>query len=191
MRWLVQDPKERGNIPMTLYTMQNKFLSIQVAKPDQTNLIISFFKSHLRVDDPAIYSEEFLCRSGVITAIRRKNVIITCVNDKIVGACRFYRKRNGDVSLYQFAISKEYRGQHLLLRMLEILGNVQVNVKCPSGIDFNDYYKKTGWSLERTSGQLNQWVSVSKDFLSTLDRGNFPVLHPPSGKNPGLKSQND
>ena len=170
MRWLIQDLKERGNILTILYpyTMRNESLSIQVAKPDQTKVIISFFESHLRVDDPAIYSEEFLCRSGVIAAVRRKNVIIASVRDKIVGACRFYRKKNGDVSLYQFAIKKEYRGQRLLLRMLEILGNIQVNVKCPSGIGFNDYYNKTGWSLERTSGLLNHWVLALKDFRSML-----------------------
>ena len=148
--------------------MENEYLKIKIARPDQTKMILSFFESHLQVDDPAIYSKEFLCGSGIIGAIRRKDVIIAHFNDRIVGACRFYRKRNGDLSLYQFAISKEFRGQQLLLRMLKILGNVQVSVKCPLGINFNEYYRKTGWSLEATSGQLNQWVSAPKNLISTL-----------------------
>jgi diaminopimelate decarboxylase len=44
-------------------------------------------------------------------------MIVATVDDQVVGAFRFYRKKTQDkISLYQFAISEIYRGQGLLKR---------------------------------------------------------------------------
>ena len=131
---------------------------IDIAKTSQTALVISFFESQLHDTNPAIYSQEFLCSYGVAGAIKRNSIIVASACNTIVGACRYYRKKNGDVSLYQFAIREEYRGQRLLFRMLSMLGTVSVNSKCPIDIEFNDYYKKTGWIFEKVAGAYNNWV---------------------------------
>ena len=63
--------------------------------------------------------------------------------DSIVAACRYYRRKNGDISLYQFAIRKDYRSRQLLIHMLKTLGNICVHSKSPAETGFNSYYKKT------------------------------------------------
>ncbi|CCO22293.1 alanine racemase [Maridesulfovibrio hydrothermalis] len=132
--------------------------SIGIAEQKDTQRIIAFFKAYLHDNNPAIYSQEFLCNYGLSGAIKRQSVIVAYERDSIVAACRYYRRKNGDISLYQFAIREDSRGRHLLIHMLKTLGNVCVHSKCPAEIGFNNYYKKTGWHLEKNDGEYCHWI---------------------------------
>ena len=148
--------KEATNLRLSNF--EDSSCTIGIAGPKDTQRIVAFFKVYLHDNNPAIYSQEFLCNYGVSGAIRRQSVIVAHEKDSIVAACRYYRRKDGDISLYQFAIREDYRGRHLLFNMLKTLGNVCFHSKCPAEIEFNNYYKKTGWILDRTDKKYCHWI---------------------------------
>jgi len=150
--------KEATNLRLS--NLEDNSFTIGIAGPKDTQRIVTFFKGYLHDNNPAIYSQEFLCNYGVFGAIRRQSVIVAYERDSIVAACRYYRRKNGDISLYQFAIREDYRGRQLLIHMLKTLGNVCVHSKCTAEIGFNNYYKKTGWHLENNDGEYCHWSMV-------------------------------
>ncbi len=123
---------------------------------DEINI---FFETHLNKNNEAITCEEFFCPFGVKAAIKRKQVIIILDDDKkIVAATRFYpRKRDGVVSVYQFAIDEQNRGENFLKKMLFVTGYKNFEVLCPLNSKFNNYYEKTGWILKTENKKYNYW----------------------------------
>lgn len=90
-----------------------------IAEPVYIPKVIAFFHENLNPNSSEIYSEEFVCPLGIQAAIRRKQMVVAIVDGQIVGASRFYRKKTTNtISLYQFAISEQYRGKGILKRML-------------------------------------------------------------------------
>jgi len=88
--------------------------------------------------------------------IRLKRTIEDFDNEKIVASVRFYpRKRDHIVSVYQFAINENYRGQSLLKKMLSITGFKTFEILCPLNSKFNEYYKKTSWQLTKVDEKYN------------------------------------
>jgi len=136
-------------------------ISIRFAKDEDLENIKSFFGLHLFKDNKAIYNEEFLCPFGLKHAVIKKNVIIAVSGNGIVGALRFYsNKRNKITSLYQFAIESKFRRIGLLKKMLGLLKNTEFIVKCPKGLNFNDYFLKTGWKLIGSDDNLNIYSQI-------------------------------
>lgn len=133
-------------------------MEIRLAARSETNEICSFFAKHLLRDNDALYSDEFFCSLGVEAAIRRNQLMVAVDGASIVGAARFYRrKQRQQISLYQFAIDASYRGKGLLLQMLEPLRDTDVVVLCPIKSSFNHYYRSTGWTLQGSKGSYNKW----------------------------------
>jgi len=135
-----------------------KSCSISFAQAGDTNNIVDFFNKYLTRINSAIHSEEFFCQDGVVAAIRRKNVVVAYHNDKIIGAYRFYRRKNGDISLYQFAISEDWRGRKLIQEMLKFLSDATIHARYPINDNFNDYFRNTGWTLAKISPEYNCWI---------------------------------
>ncbi|MDP5272898.1 N-acetyltransferase [Chengkuizengella axinellae] len=134
-------------------------MEIRIADITYSSKIAHFFEENLCRQNDAIYSEEFFCKDGVWAAITRKQVLIAMDEHELVGAMRFYRRKTNDcISLYQFAINKQHRGDRILNKMLRFSNDVPVKVKCPIQSSFNRYYKKTGWSLIETDSKYNHWV---------------------------------
>jgi diaminopimelate decarboxylase len=132
--------------------------SISFAHTQNTNDIIEFFNKYLGHTNSAMHSEEFFCQDGISTAIKKKNIVVSSYNDRIIGAYRFYRRKNGEISLYQFAVSDIWRGQRLIHKMLKFLGRVTIHTKCPINNNFNDYFKNTGWTMVKHSTNFNYWI---------------------------------
>ncbi|RPF50708.1 N-acetyltransferase [Aquisalibacillus elongatus] len=129
-----------------------------LAVPSDTNEVLKFFDDNLDNYSDSIYNQEFVCPDGVKAAIRRKQMLIAKKGDYVVGALRFYRKKtDNSISLYQFAICRTHRKQGLLKKMLFKINTGPVRVKCPKHSSINHYFKKTGWSLNETAGELNCW----------------------------------
>lgn len=134
-------------------------MEIRLATINDTDRVISFFTKHLSQENDALYSEEFFCAYGVSAAIRRKQVMVAIDTDWLVGAARFYRRKQcQQISLYQFAIGTPYRGKGMLMRMLESLRDTDIVVKCPKTSSFNHYYHSTGWRLQESKGHYNLWI---------------------------------
>jgi len=133
-------------------------MEIRLAVRSDIDRVRSFFAKHLSRDNDALYSDEFFCPLGVGAAIRRDQLIVAVDGDLVVGAVRFYpRKQCRQISLYQFAVDASYRGKGLLLQMLEPLRDTDIVVLCPSDSPFNRYYCSTGWILRESKGGHNQW----------------------------------
>ncbi|GIN87183.1 hypothetical protein J6TS2_35690 [Heyndrickxia sporothermodurans] len=134
-------------------------MQIILANNNHSYNVVAFFKDHLNCKNTGIYSQEFLCSDGVQAAIRRGQLMIAIENGEIIGAIRFYKKKTKNcISLYQFAIRKDFRGQGLFKQMLKPLNSSPIHVLCPIDSEFNEYYCKTGWLLTENDGQYNTWM---------------------------------
>jgi len=132
-------------------------LKIRLAKESEKSQVVDFFEKNLERENKAIYSREFFCPFGVSSAIKRNQVAVVLDKNLVVGALRFYpRKRDGIVSVYQFAVDKEYRGQKIIFQILKELNFEEYEFLCPIGNDFNKYYKKLGAKMF-DNANLNCW----------------------------------
>jgi hypothetical protein len=116
-----------------------------------------FFGKYVDVSNDGVYSQEFICPDGIKAATQRGQVIAAIDEEQVIGACRFYKKKTHEVSLYQFAIRERYRGLGVLIKMLEKTEAPGVTAKCPVNAQFNNYYRKTGWSLLKTENGFMHW----------------------------------
>jgi hypothetical protein len=134
-------------------------MKIRLARRSDISRVISFFAKYLSRENDALYSEEFFCSSGVSAAIKREQVMIALDSDLLVGAARFYRRKQcPQISLYQFAIDTLYRGKGILKQMLEPLRDVDIVARCPKESSFNYYYRSTGWTFRKSEEHYYQWV---------------------------------
>lgn len=134
-------------------------MQVVIASPTHISEVTSIFNENLDRSNSAVYSEEFLCPLGIKAAIRRKQMIVATVEGQVVGAFRFYRKKTQNrISLYQFAIRENYRGQGLLKRMLKTINDLPIISLCPTDCDLNDYYDKSGWALQEQKQGFNVWI---------------------------------
>ena len=134
-------------------------MRIIMASPIEIHKVNSFFKEHLNPDSSELYSAEFLCPLGIQAAIRRNQMVVAVVDGEIVGAMRFYpKKTTNTISLYQFAISNEHRGKGILKKMLLFIKAVPINALCPVASEFNNYFLKTDWQLQKKRGEYNEWI---------------------------------
>lgn len=117
----------------------------------------SFFGKYIDMSNDGVYSQEFICPDGMSAATRRGQMMIAIDGNEVIGACRFYKRKTNDVSLYQFAIEEKYRGTGLLIKMLEKTEASGVTVRCPENAKFNQYYRKTGWTILKTDKGFIQW----------------------------------
>jgi len=78
---------------------------------------------------------------------------------RLAGAVRFYPKKNGEFSLYQFAIAPEFRGQGLARPLLDAVRQGQpMRSQYPATLDFNGCYERIGWRLEGVHGEFKHWI---------------------------------
>src|ERR1041384_12413 len=92
--------------------------------------VLSFFDCHLQGIPHLQIMPELGCPKGVQAAIRKGWLLIAVDKERIRAALRFYpRKRDGGISIYQFAVEPSYRGRHLINMLLATL-NAQVTAQC-------------------------------------------------------------
>ena len=141
-------------------------LSVKIAQFPFIDEIIEFFKKNLEVDNDAIYNEEFFCEFGIKKAIREKYIVIATIGNKIIGAARFYPRKNDNViSLYQFAVDERYRNICVMDSILGFLPGNPVESLCPINSEFNDYYRKKGWELYRRNDKYFIWRFNKSELL--------------------------
>ncbi len=131
----------------------------RLATPSDIEPVRKFFARNLPRGSDAIYNEEFYCPFGVKAAIQRKQMMLAMEGPHIAAAARFYPKKNGEISLYQFAVEEEFRGTNLAKTMFDTLRKGQpVRSLCPAASSFNDYYQCTGWRFDHEERGLNHWL---------------------------------
>ncbi|WP_254068683.1 GNAT family N-acetyltransferase [Brevibacillus sp. 7WMA2] len=85
-------------------------------------------------------------------------ILVALDGDMIVAALRFYPKKSTQtISLYQFAVAKNYRGKGVLYTMLQYLGEYPIEVLCPIHASLNTYFSKTGWQHTGQFKGCNRW----------------------------------
>jgi hypothetical protein len=131
---------------------------VKIARFPFIDEVIDFFDRNLEVDNDAIYNEEFFCKFGIKKAIREKHIVIATIDNRIIGAARFYpRKSDNVISLYQFAVDKEYRKNGVMNLILELLSEGTVESLCPVNSKFNNYYKRAGWQVHKEDKEFFVW----------------------------------
>lgn len=133
-------------------------MQIKLAHPLMAQEIVQFFYEHIAENSDSIANREYLCPDGARAAVRRNQVIVTLDEDVIAAALRFYPKKSTQtISLYQFAVAKNYRGNGLLYTMLQSLGDYPIEILCPIKSSFNSYYSVNGWHCKSQSKDCNLW----------------------------------
>lgn len=124
--------------------------------------ILSFHELYLTSNNTAIYSDEFLCTSGIYSAVINNRMVLVLKDNEIIGLARFYlQKKVQCISLYQFAIAEGYRGNGLsegMFSYLQKIYNCPLESCCPIDNTLNHYYEKNNWKLKSTYKGLNHWV---------------------------------
>lgn len=138
-------------------------LRVEIAEIKDSNEIVNLQESYLTIDNPAVYSEEFVCPIGLCFAIKRGLVVVAKEDNKIIGFLRFYvRKRNNNISLYQFVIANSHRKLGVLSKMLNLINEKNIISYCHKDSTFNNYYKKTGWRIIGQAQGFNHWLYNSR-----------------------------
>ncbi len=133
-------------------------LILKIAEKNEIKKVQDFFWKYLDKNNSWIVNEEFLCPFWVEWAINREQIAILKDNEKIIWALRFYpRKRDSIVSVYQFALEEKFRWKWLTKKMLQKTWYKIFEANCFLVSDFNEYYKKTGWILEKFDKKFNYW----------------------------------
>jgi hypothetical protein len=129
--------------------MEDRNYNIVIATRNMVPPLIRLSKLLLKLDNDAIYNEEFLCEHGLRSSVVKGNVVVALSGKEICGMLRFYpNKRIAQTSIYQFAVANTHRGHGLVRKMLDFIQEKYkgaIVCKCPSRSRFNDYYAKTGW----------------------------------------------
>jgi hypothetical protein len=133
-------------------------ISVKIVQFPFIDEINDFFDRNLDDENDAIYNEEFFCKFGIKKAIRVRHIAIAVIDNKIIGAARFYPRKNDNVtSLYQFAVDKVYRNKGVMNLILEFLPGKSIEALCPINSDFNSYYKKVGWQVYKGDKEFFVW----------------------------------
>lgn len=131
---------------------------IRPAAISEVQEVISFFDLHLAGSPTIKEMPELGCAMGVRAAIRRDQLLVAFENEYIIAALRFYRrKRDGGVSLYQFAVKPEFRGRHLLNALLKTL-DADITAQCPKSDALNGFYQRNDWVLSGADERFNYWL---------------------------------
>jgi hypothetical protein len=134
-------------------------MKIKLVSENDTKNIQKFFDKNLDRKNKALYSDEFFCPFGVSAAIKRNQVFAIFENEKVLTAVRVYpRKRDGVVSVYQFAVDSEYRGKKFLQRILKFTRYKKFEFTCPKKINFNNYYLKVGAKKVSENEKFNFYI---------------------------------
>ena len=138
-------------------------ISVKIARFPYIDEIINFFDRNLDADNDAVYNEEFFCKFGIKKAIREKNIAIAVIDREIIGAVRFYpRKNDSIISFYQFAVDEKYRGKGVMHLILNFFDDKPIESLCPINSEFNNYYLKTGWELNLENDNFCVWRYIGK-----------------------------
>ncbi|MFD2168585.1 GNAT family N-acetyltransferase [Tumebacillus lipolyticus] len=122
------------------------------------NDVVRFFATHVRAEEHPGISPEFLCPDGVRAAVQRRQLLLAIEDDQIIGALRFFPKKNGRVSVYQFAVAERYRGNDLLQKMLTEIACQGFDALCPASSALNGYFDHKGWQLTEAGKRGNRWT---------------------------------
>lgn len=134
-------------------------MEFRLAQIEEVGAVRAFFARNLPRGGDAVYTEEFYCPLGIKAAIQRKQLLVGIESRQIAAAVRFYPKKNGEISLYQFAVEPAFRGMRLSRNMFDHLrqGRSMISL-CPQTSEFNHYYERTGWQQDGLQGTLKRWV---------------------------------
>jgi GNAT superfamily N-acetyltransferase len=133
-------------------------LQLRLALPADVAAARAFFARCLAPGSPGVYNEEFHCPLGVKAAIQRGQMLLALDGQRVVAALRFYPKKSGEVSLYQFAVDPAYRGQHLARALCDAArAGRPMRAFCPADSSFNAYYRAAGWLPAEAPAGLNGW----------------------------------
>jgi len=122
-------------------------ITINFAKKDETQSVIDFFEKHVNNND-WVYNKEFLCPYWTAGALIKQEIVIAKDKNEVIWALRFYKQKKDEIlSLYQFAVAKDWRWKGLIKEMLKFIDCPVVHSRCFWKSDFNNYYIRTWRNL--------------------------------------------
>ncbi len=134
-------------------------ITIKFAEELEIKQVREFFKNMLFWKEYILTNYELTCPFWLSSAIKRNEVIILKNWDEILWWLRFYKRKTDDIiSLYQFALDEKIRWKWLIKKMLEFTWYKFFESISFKDIDFNKYYEKTWWQLDKNDDKFNYWI---------------------------------
>lgn len=112
----------------------------------------------------------FVSRGALLTALQAKRLIVALWDGAIVGFTEYYRRHDGQLTIYAIVVSLAYRRQGIGRAMIACLVDeagqpaiMQIGLKCPEDLEANAFYASVGFNFvgreERPNRRgLNLWV---------------------------------
>lgn len=95
------------------------------------------------------YKQElgFVNRTALLTAVQEHRLLVVWANHQIIGFCHFYRRRDGWYTIYEIAVSPDWRRRGiggLLINNVHTLSTMGIRLKCTKENDANKFYASIG-----------------------------------------------
>lgn len=131
------------------------------SKLDSEN-VVKFFDKNLKKEDfwKEIwdYFYEYFCPFWVRAAVKRKEIILLKDFENIIGALRFYPRKNSEIaSLYQFAFEENIKNRKVLNIMLKFTWYKIFHSLCIKDSNLNKYFENQNWELIKNDKKFNYW----------------------------------
>jgi len=106
----------------------------------------------------------FLPRPVVESAVEKREVIVVEVKELLpinfAGFCRFHKRRDGQTTIYEIFVRREYRRMGIGLALIKFL-DPPLLAKCPLDLASNRFYEAVGFRVSRVdrgkARELNVW----------------------------------
>lgn len=105
----------------------------------------------------------FIPRPAVWHSIAKGELIVATPytdSQAIVGFCRFHKRRDSIITIYEIYVRSEHRQAGIGKRIVDSLKGV-IQAKCPVGYESNIFYQSIGFALVSVEAgkqkQLNVW----------------------------------
>lgn len=77
------------------------------------------------------------------------------------GMCRFHKRKDGVVTIYEIIVLPEKRysgiGRSMLLTIIDKHEGCKLRAVCPIGYESNGFWAAEGFEKMKTAGNLNTW----------------------------------
>jgi N-acetylglutamate synthase-like GNAT family acetyltransferase len=111
------------------------------------------------------YSKEvgFVLKPAVRESIKNKELLVYKQDGEIVGLCKFHKKKNKTITLYEIVVREDYKKKGIGSQLIKSLSNRGIIVlKCPIDNASNEFYKNYGFKhlgvLKGRKRNLNIWA---------------------------------
>lgn len=91
----------------------------------------------------------FVLRPALEEHCKKNTLLVSIVENKVVGFCNYHHRKDGINTIYEICISEEYRKRGLAKELINFVKK-PIRLKCPVDNESNKFYQYIGAKLVKT-----------------------------------------